>query len=102
MATAQLGLETDAFAAELPEAWRRAWVRHSSQVELKVPQIQRPSTVGSKSDCQSRGLWFEPWSGHILSLRFGHDKISVTILTLLLIQEEQLSVTGERMDTKYW
>ena len=53
-------------------------------------------------DCESKGRWFEPWSGHILSLRFGHEKISTTILTLPLIQEGQLSVTGERMGTKYW
>ena len=41
-------------------------------------------------------LWY------ILSLRFGREKISTTILTLPLIQEGQLSVTGERMGTKYW
>ena len=41
------------------------------------------------------------WSGRILSLRFGHEKIATTILTLPLIQEEQLSVTGERMGNKY-
>ena len=29
-------------------------------------------------------------------------KISMAILPLLLIQEEQLSVTGERKCTKYW
>ena len=29
-------------------------------------------------------------------------KISMTILSLLLIQEGQLSVTGERMCAKYW
>ena len=39
---------------------------------------------------------------NILSLRFGHEKISTTILSLPLIQEGQLSVTGERMGTKYW
>ena len=61
-----------------------------------------PSVVGSKSDCESRGHWFEPQSGYILSLRFGHEKISKTILTLPLYQEGQLSVTGERMATKYW
>ena len=33
-----------------------------------------PSAVGSKSDCESRGRWFEPRSGHILSLTFGHEK----------------------------
>ena len=37
-----------------------------------------------------------------LSLRFGHGKISTTILSLPLIQEGQLSVTGEKMGTKYW
>ena len=39
---------------------------------------------------------------HILLWRLGHENISTTILPLLLIQEEQLSVTGERMCTKYW
>ena len=28
--------------------------------------------------------------------------VSMTILSLPLIQEEQLSVTGKRMGTKYW
>ena len=31
-----------------------------------------------------------------LSYRFGHEIISMSILSLLLIQKEQLSVTGER------
>ena len=39
---------------------------------------------------------------NILSLGFGHEKNSTTILSLPLIQEGQLSVTGERMGTKYW
>ena len=39
---------------------------------------------------------------HILSWRLGHENISTAILPLPLIQEEQLSVTGERMCTKYW
>ena len=38
----------------------------------------------------------------ILSLRLGHENISTAILPLPLIQEEQLSVTGERMCIKYW
>ena len=42
-----------------------------------------------------------PHVRHILSWRLGHEKISTAILPLLLIQEEQLSVTGERMYTKY-
>ena len=39
---------------------------------------------------------------NILALRFGHENVSTTILSLLLIQEGPLSVTGERMDPKYW
>ena len=35
-------------------------------------------------------------------LSFGHEKNSTTILTLPLIQEGQLSVTGERRGPKYW
>ena len=56
----------------------------------------------SESDCESRDRWFEPRSGHILSFRFGREKISMTILSLPLIQKGQLSATGERMRTKYW
>ena len=29
-----------------------------------------PSEVGSESDSESRGRWFEPRFGHIISLRF--------------------------------
>ena len=39
---------------------------------------------------------------NILSWRLGREKNSTAILPLPLIQEEQLSVTGERMCTKYW
>ena len=34
--------------------------------------------------------------------RFGHEMISMAILSLLLIQEGQLSVTGKSMCTWYW
>ena len=37
-----------------------------------------------------------------LSYRFGHKIISMAILSLLLVQIGQLSVTGESMDTYYW
>ena len=45
---------------------------------------------------------YDPHVRHILSWRHGHEKISTAFLPLLLFQEEQLSVTGERMCTKYW
>ena len=48
------------------------------------------------------GHRFDPHVWQHISLRFGHEKISMTILSLPLIQEGQLSVTGERMGTKYW
>ena len=43
-----------------------------------------------------------PHIRHILSWRLGHENIFMAILPHPLIQEEQLSVTGERMCTKYW
>ena len=36
------------------------------------------------------------------SWRLGHKKNSTAILPLPLIQEEQFSVNGEKMCTKYW
>ena len=35
-------------------------------------------------------------------LKIGHEIISMAILSFPLIQEGQLSVTGENMCTKYW
>ena len=46
--------------------------------------------VGSMSDARARGPEFNTRSGHILSF------------LLPLVQEGQLSVTGESMCTMYW
>ena len=62
----------------------------------------RGSLIGSVSAWHASGPEFDPHVRHILSWRLGHEKISTTILPLPLIQEEQLSVTGERIYTKYW
>ena len=48
------------------------------------------SAVGSASDARARGPGFDTRSGLVVSFLF------------LLIQEEQLSVTGDSMCTKYW
>ena len=48
------------------------------------------SAIGRAPDSQVRRLRFDTRSGHILSF------------LLLLIQEGQLSGTGESMCTKYW
>ena len=60
------------------------------------------SSMGNVSAWHASGLEFDPHARHILSWRLGHEKNSTAILPLPLIQEDQLSVTGERMGTKYW
>ena len=39
---------------------------------------------------------------NIFLQRFGHENVSANILSLPLIQGGKLSVTGERMGTKFW
>ena len=58
----------------------------------------------ARSEAYSLGMQvapFDPHVRHILSWRLGHENISTATLPLPLIQEEQLSVTGERTCTKY-
>ena len=64
-----------------------------------------PSVV-ARSEASSLGMQAAPssipTSGTFFHGDFVIKKISIAILPLSLIQEEQLSVTGERMCTKYW
>ena len=60
------------------------------------------SSIGSVSAWHASGPKLDPHVQHILSWRLGHEKNSTAILSLPLIQEKQLSATGERMCTKYW
>ena len=62
----------------------------------------RGSSIGSEFAWQASGPKFDRHVRHILSWRLGHENIPMAILPLPLIQEEQLSVTGERMCTMYW
>ena len=62
----------------------------------------RGSSIGSEFAWHASGPEFDPHVRHILFWRLGHENISTAILPLPLIQEEQLSVSGERMCTKYW
>ena len=57
----------------------------------------RGSSMGSESAWHASDPKFDPHIWHVLSWRLGHENISTAILSLPLIQEEQLSVTGERM-----
>ena len=54
-----------------------------------------PGAVG-QSDADGRRFDPHVWQ-NILSLRFDHEKISTAIFSFPLIQEGQLSVTGERI-----
>ena len=64
--------------------------------------VGRGSSIGCASAWNADGRGFDPHvRQNILSLRFGHENNSTTILSLPLIQEGQLSVTGERMGNKY-
>ena len=64
--------------------------------------VGRGSSIGSVSAWHASGPEFDPYVRHFLSWRLGHEKKFTAILPLPLIQKEQLSVTGERLCTKYW
>ena len=93
--------------------WRTSFLRealktgtHSYTYRSKLPPIIYLYT-GRDGSIRSVFAWhasdpeFDPHVWHILSWRLGHENISTASLPLPLIQEEQLSVTGERMCTKY-
>ena len=68
--------------------------------------LARPGAV-ARSDARPPGMRTVAGSfitsGKMHSfVEIGHEKNSTTILSLPLIQEGQLSVTGGRMCTKYW
>ena len=69
------------------------------------PTILYPGAVARSEACplgMQAAAEFDPHVRHILSWSLGHENISTAILPLPLIQEEQWSVTGERMCTMYW
>ena len=55
------------------------------------------SSVGCVSACHADGRGFDPGDQQLSLVETGHEIISAAILFLPLLQEEQLSVTGERM-----
>ena len=65
----------------------------------------KPGTVARSEACpfgMQAALSSIPTVGTFFHGDLVMKKVSMAILPLLLIQEEQLSVTGERMCTKYW
>ena len=68
----------------------------------KKKQAWLSSSVGCASDWYSGGHGFDPPVGQHSFVEIGHEIISTAILSLPLIQVGQVSVTGERIYTKYW
>ena len=67
---------------------------HSEKAGDPIRVAGPSSAVGSESDCESRGP-------HIF-VEIYHELISTVILSLPLIEEGQMTVSGENMCTKYW
>ena len=74
----------------------------------KFTVMHRLRYTGRGSSVRSASTWYgdscrlDPHVRQHSFVEFGHEIISMAILSLLLIQEGQLSVTGERMCTDYW
>ena len=84
-------------------------VMQINELNRNVPGVLQSKAAGRGSSIGCASAWYADGRGfdphvrqNILSSRFGHENISTAILSLPLIQEGQLSVTGERMGTKYW
>ena len=72
----------------------------TTQVDGLVQTLARlhiAISSASDSDCRSRVCQFESQLSHITFVKIDHEIISTVILPLLLIQEGQLSVTGQSM-----
>ena len=78
------------------------WKSEANNFLLVTMPAGRRGSIGSVCPWHASGPEFDPHVWHILLWRLGHENISTAILPLLLIQEEQLSVTGKRMSIKYW
>ena len=83
-----------------------SWLQKPSDLDLHCLQrqdISRPASVAqldAPSDRRPGGRGFNPRRGRQHSfMEVDHEIFSTVILSLLLIQEGQLSVTGERMCT---
>ena len=72
------------------------------KISIHFGQAGRDSSIGYPSAWYADDRGFDPQVRQHSFVKFGHEIISTVILSLPLIQEGQLSVTGERMCTKYW
>ena len=71
-------------------------------IEITTGTAGLSSSVGYASAWHADAPGFDPWVWQRFFVEIGHEMISIAILSLLLIQVGQLSVTGKRVCTKYW
>ena len=79
---------------------------HTKQSRIQTPtktfiNLESYSLIGCASAWYADGRGFDPHVRQHSFVEIGHEIIFSAILSLPLIQEGQLSVTGERMCTKY-
>ena len=68
--------------------------------EIKIVIASLGGSIGCVSDWRPEGRWFDPCQGRQHSFaEFDHEIVPMVILSLQLIQEGQLSVSGERLCT---
>ena len=80
----------------IPNAFIGKW-----RIYLQSSQARPGNLVGCVAAWHLEGRWFEPRVRQHSFNEIGYE-ISTTILSLPLIQVEQLSVTEERICTKHW
>ena len=90
------------YLAAKAQDWFSHDVAHVTVESCKYWIAGQLNSKGSVSAWHWNGPEFDPHVRHILLWRLGHENISMAILPLPLIQEKQLSVTGERMCIKHW
>ena len=87
---------TFSHVAETPSTWLST--AHSQGQFIHIPGLG--GAVGCASDWRPGGRGFDPRRGRQHSfVEIDHEIFSTVILSLPLIQEGQLSVSGERMCT---
>ena len=95
---------------EVTFQWKGTEMRcNENEIKTSLEEIMQTKTsslgaghgslVGRAS---ADGRRFNPHVRQHSSVEIGHEIISVAILSLPLIQEGQLSVTGKRMCLSYW
>ena len=76
------------------------WASKDASFDVPTLEAGLGGSVGCASDWRPEGRGFEPRRGRQHSfVELDHEILSTVILSLPLIQEGQLSVSGERMCT---